>query len=76
MDRREFFWEDQEEFDAPEFFSSLLLQIYLDQQYVPGIIHVPVDFEDSEVMEELLSEKKQPQGGDPHAAARARRRPC
>jgi excinuclease ABC subunit C len=58
VDRREFFWEDREEFDAPEFFSSLLLQIYLDQQYVPGVIHVPVDFEDREVMEELLSEKR------------------
>ncbi len=59
VDRREFFWEDQAEFDAPEFFSSLLLQIYLDQQYVPNVIHVPLDFEDSEVMEELLSDKKQ-----------------
>ncbi len=58
VDRREFYWEDQHEFSAPEFFSSLLLQIYLDQQYVPSIIHVPVDFEDSEVMETLLSEKK------------------
>ncbi len=59
VDRREFFWEDQEEFEAPEFFSTLLLQIYLDQQYVPNIIHVPLDFEDSDVMEELLTEKKQ-----------------
>jgi excinuclease ABC subunit C len=58
VDRREFFWEDQTEFDAPAFFSSLLLQIYLDQQYVPHIIHVPVEFEDREVMEELLSEKR------------------
>lgn len=58
VDRREFFWEDQIEFDEPEFFSTLLLQIYLDQQYVPGIIHVPVDFEDRVVMEELLSEKR------------------
>ncbi len=58
VDRRDFFWEDQHEFNAPEFFSSLLLQIYLDQQYVPAIIHVPIDFEDQEVMEELLSEKK------------------
>jgi excinuclease ABC subunit C len=58
VDRREFFWEDQQEFNAPEFFSSLLLQIYLDQQYVPSIIHVPLEFEDLEVMEELLSEKK------------------
>ena len=59
VDRREFFWEDQSEFEAPEFFSSLLLQIYLDQQFVPAIIHVPLDFEDREVMEELLSEKRQ-----------------
>jgi excinuclease ABC subunit C len=58
VDRREFFWEDQIEFDPPEFFSSLLLQIYLEQQYVPSIIHVPVEFEDCAVMEELLAEKK------------------
>jgi excinuclease ABC subunit C len=58
VDRREFFWEDQEGFDEPEFFSSLLLQIYMDQQHIPGEIHVPVEFEDREVMEELLSEKR------------------
>src|SRR6202041_2385460 len=57
-DRREFFWEDQEEFDPAEFFSSLLLQIYLDQQYVPAAIHVPVEFEDRSTMEELLAEKR------------------
>jgi excinuclease ABC subunit C len=58
VDRREFFWEDQMQFDEPEFFSTLLLQIYLDQQYVPAEIHVPVEFEDREVLEELLSEKR------------------
>ncbi|MCU1261331.1 MAG: Excinuclease subunit [Bryobacterales bacterium] len=58
VDRREFFWEDRHEFEPAEFFSSLLLQIYLDQQYVPSCIHVPVDFEDRETMEELLAEKK------------------
>ena len=58
VDRREFFWEDQESFDEPEFFSSLLLQIYMDQQHIPGEIHVPAEFEDLEVMEELLSEKR------------------
>jgi excinuclease ABC subunit C len=58
VDRREFFWEDQVEYDEPTFFSSLLKQIYLDQQYIPGIIHVPVDFEDREALEELLSEKR------------------
>ena len=58
VDRREFFWEDQGQFDEPEFFSTLLLQIYLDQEYIPAEIHVPVEFEDREVLEELLSEKK------------------
>jgi excinuclease ABC subunit C len=58
VDRREYFWEDQVEFDEPEFFSSLLQQLYLDQQYVPNEIHVPVDFEDRETLEELLSEKR------------------
>src|SRR3984957_9171296 len=46
VDRREFFWEDQLEFDAPEFFASLLKQIYLNEPYIPAFIHVPVEFED------------------------------
>jgi excinuclease ABC subunit C len=58
VDRREFFWEDQTEFDPSDFFSSLLLQIYLDQRYIPTFIHVPIDFDDREVMEELLTEKR------------------
>jgi excinuclease ABC subunit C len=62
VDRREFFWEDQEEFDEPQFFSSLLKQLYLDQQFIPAEIHVPVEFEDRETLEELLSEKR----GAPH----------
>jgi excinuclease ABC subunit C len=57
VDRREYFWEDLFDFQASDFFSSLLKQIYLDQQYIPSRIHVPVDFEDREVLEELLSEK-------------------
>jgi excinuclease ABC subunit C len=58
VDRREYFWEDVADFEPPEFFSSLLKQLYLDQQYIPSRIHVPVDFEDREVLEELLSEKR------------------
>jgi excinuclease ABC subunit C len=58
VDRREYFWEDLLDFQPSEFFSSLLKQIYLDQQYIPSRIHVPVDFEDLEVLEELLSEKR------------------
>src|SRR5262245_59055674 len=36
VDRREFFWEElPESFDPGEFFSALLKQVYIDQQYVP-----------------------------------------
>ncbi|MCC6858747.1 MAG: excinuclease ABC subunit UvrC [Bryobacterales bacterium] len=58
VDRREFFWEDQAEFDPPAFLSSLLTQMYLDQQYIPAVIHVPEDFEDRAALEELLSERR------------------
>ena len=58
VDRREFFWEDQAAFDASEFFSAFLMQLYIDQRYVPGLIHVPVDFEDRAVLEEILTEQR------------------
>jgi excinuclease ABC subunit C len=63
LDRREFFWEDLGEleaatgFDTGEFFSALLKQLYVDQQYVPRFIYIPVDFEDREALAELLSAK-------------------
>jgi excinuclease ABC subunit C len=44
-------------FDPGEFFSSLLKQLYIGQPYVPRNIYVPVDFEDREMLEELLSEQ-------------------
>jgi excinuclease ABC subunit C len=58
VDRREFFWEDQEDFRAREFFASLATQIYLDQRYLPAEILAPVDFDDRETLEEILSEKR------------------
>ncbi len=58
VDRREFFFEKLEETDLGEIFSSLLKQVYLDQQYLPGEIHVPAGFEDHKVLEEVLSEKR------------------
>ena len=62
MDKREFFWEDMQEiigdegFSPGEFFSALLKQIYLDQQYIPHNVYVPVDFEDRPMLEEVLTE--------------------
>jgi excinuclease ABC subunit C len=62
MDKREFFWEDMNEiiaeggFHPGEFFAALLKQIYLDQQYIPRNIYVPVDFEERTTLAEVLSE--------------------
>ncbi len=56
VDRREFFWEDQHEFIPSEFFEALLKQVYLNSKYIPGLIHVPADFEEREELEEFLSE--------------------
>ncbi|HEX3095446.1 MAG TPA: excinuclease ABC subunit UvrC [Candidatus Angelobacter sp.] len=45
-------------FHPGEFFSALMKQVYIDQQYVPRDILAPVDFEDRAELEELLSEKR------------------
>jgi excinuclease ABC subunit C len=57
VDRREFYWEDLEEFDPQEFVPSLLKQLYLEAGYLPKAIHVPIDFEDRELLEETLAER-------------------
>jgi excinuclease ABC subunit C len=57
VDRREFYWEDLEDFDPQEFVPSLLKQLYLEAEYLPKAIHVPVDFEDRELLEETLAER-------------------
>ena len=82
LDRRDFFWEDLPEFISPDenastietqfepgaFFSALLKQLYIDQQYVPRTIYVPVDFEDRAALEELLTEKRRDRMDNPRAA--------
>jgi excinuclease ABC subunit C len=57
VDRREFYWEDLPEFDPHEFVPSLLKQFYLDAEYLPKAIHVPIDFEDRALLEETLTER-------------------
>ena len=44
-------------FHPGEFFSALLKQLYIGQPYVPRNVYVPVDFEDREELEDLLSEQ-------------------
>src|ERR1051325_8631386 len=64
LDRREFFWEELPEFEGlesgftpGEFFSTFLNQLYIGQPYVPRNIYVPVDFEDRQELEDLLSDQ-------------------
>src|SRR6267154_2405748 len=57
VDRRDFYWENQEEFNPAEFLPSLLKQLYLDAAYLPRCIHTPIDFEEREVLEEVLTEQ-------------------
>jgi excinuclease ABC subunit C len=49
-------------FSPGEFFSSLVKQLYIGQPYVPRRIFVPVDFEDREELEDLLSEQTAGEG--------------
>jgi len=58
VDRHEYFWEDAFEFEPGEFFTSLLMQFYGAQGYIPPQIHVPVELEDRQVLEDLLAEKR------------------
>jgi len=44
-------------FEAGAFFSALLKQLYIDQQYVPRMIYLPVDFADRAVLAALLAER-------------------
>lgn len=58
--RREFFWEDlasDDSFDVSAFLSDVLTQYY-STDYVPREVHVPADFEDRELLEKALTERK------------------
>jgi excinuclease ABC subunit C len=51
-----------EQFHPGSFFSALLKQLYIGQPYVPRHLYVPVDFEDREALEDLLSEQHAGEG--------------
>jgi excinuclease ABC subunit C len=50
-------------FHPGEFFSALLTQLYIGQPYVPRNLYIPVDFEDRESLEDLLSDQIANSGG-------------
>ncbi len=51
------------QFNPGELFSALLKQLYLGQPYVPRNIYAPVEFEDREELEDVLSEQLAGEGG-------------
>src|ERR1041385_2707735 len=51
------------DFDPGTLLSSFLMQLYIGQPYIPRNIYVPVDFEDREALEEVLSEQLAGEGG-------------
>jgi excinuclease ABC subunit C len=74
VDRRDFYWEDLEEFNPAEFLTSLVKQIYLEAAYFPRYIHVPIEFEERVLLEKVLTERAghrveilNPQRGTKHA---------
>src|SRR5271155_4869314 len=48
---------ERRQFKAGAFFSALLKQLYIDQQYVPRAMYLPVDFADRSVLAALLAER-------------------
>ncbi|HEV2396519.1 MAG TPA: excinuclease ABC subunit UvrC [Candidatus Sulfotelmatobacter sp.] len=54
---KEFRVDEKSHFHPGEFFSALLKQLYIGQPYVPRNLYVPVDFEDREELEDLLSDQ-------------------
>src|SRR5208282_1058730 len=74
VDRRDFYWENLDEFEPAEFLPSLLKQLYLDAAYLPRYIHVPVDFDERPLLEDFLTDAAKhrveilnPQRGQKHA---------
>jgi excinuclease ABC subunit C len=58
--RREFYWEDlpEEGWSPSEFLGVIWEQYYTQGNYIPLEIHVPVDWESREILEQVLSEKR------------------
>jgi excinuclease ABC subunit C len=48
---------DKSRFHPGEFFSALLKQLYIGQPYVPRNLYIPIDFDDREELEDLLSDQ-------------------
>ena len=57
--KREFYWEEiTDPFDPGTFIGQALKQYYTAGDYAPGEVHVPVDFEDRQLLEEYLTTQR------------------
>lgn len=58
LDRRELFWEGQDQVSPAALLSEVLPQLYDTNTFIPKEIHLPFPIEDPEVFEEWLSQRK------------------
>ncbi len=58
LGRRQFFWENLEDFQAKEFLSETLSQYYLSGGYIPQEIFLPGAIEDQAILEEILTARR------------------
>lgn len=58
LDRREIFWEDENEVSSKLLLSELLPQVYDRTTFIPKEVHLPVPIEGSDALSSWLSERK------------------
>ena len=64
VDRRDFYWEDLEEFNPAEFLPSLAEAALSRRAYLPRYIHTPMDFEEREAARRSPHRTSQASRGD------------
>ncbi len=58
LDRRDIFWEQEEDLDARSLLSEVLPQLYDRTTFVPKEIHLPVEIDGGEALEAWLGDRK------------------
>lgn len=58
VDRKEIFWEKVQGYDAASFLAEVVQRFYEDNLFIPGDVVVPVELEESELVEEWLASKR------------------
>ncbi len=74
VDRRDFYWEELDEFDPAEFLPSLLKQLYLDANYLSANHSRADGFRGSRIVGESSDRARRPSRGNSFSAARSEAR--